>query len=247
MNNDDLYNVLNINKGATENEIKKAYRKLVLAYHPDKNKNKDASDKFIKIQSAYEILSNQELKNNYDNTYNNEKINFQNNISDIFNKILTFFTYTNKQNAKKKSQNNLNIIEYVECDLIDRYNDNYMLIEVERKSRDSIKLYIPLKNDTNIFYDEGEIDENNQKGDLILHTKTMNNDGYYCKNGDMYKELKIQKFTDNDNISFQHINKTIINIAPKDIIDDKYIIIPELGLPISKTKRGDLVCEIRSE
>lgn len=63
----DYYEVLGVSKGATESEIKKAYRKLALKFHPDKNPDdKDAEDKFKEAAEAYEILSNPEKKQRYD-------------------------------------------------------------------------------------------------------------------------------------------------------------------------------------
>ena len=61
-----LYKTLEINEGASEAEIKKAYRKLARQYHPDVNKDPDAEDKFKEINSAYEILSDKEKKAQYD-------------------------------------------------------------------------------------------------------------------------------------------------------------------------------------
>ncbi|MEA3330863.1 MAG: DnaJ C-terminal domain-containing protein [Campylobacterota bacterium] len=61
-----LYKTLEINEGASESEIKKAYRKLARQYHPDVNKDPSAEDKFKEINSAYEILSDKEKKRQYD-------------------------------------------------------------------------------------------------------------------------------------------------------------------------------------
>ncbi len=61
-----LYETLEINESASESEIKKAYRKLARKYHPDVNKDKDAEDKFKEINSAYEILSDKQKKQQYD-------------------------------------------------------------------------------------------------------------------------------------------------------------------------------------
>jgi len=62
----DLYEILGIKRGATDKEIKKAFRKLALKYHPDKNKEEDAQEKFLEISKAYEILSDPEKKKKYD-------------------------------------------------------------------------------------------------------------------------------------------------------------------------------------
>lgn len=62
----DYYEVLGISKGASEDEIKKAYRKLAKKYHPDVNKEADAEAKFKEINEAYEVLSDPQKKATYD-------------------------------------------------------------------------------------------------------------------------------------------------------------------------------------
>ena len=63
----DYYEVLGVSKNASESEIKKAYRKLALKFHPDKNPDdKSAEEKFKEAAEAYEVLSNAEKKGRYD-------------------------------------------------------------------------------------------------------------------------------------------------------------------------------------
>ncbi|XP_068574824.1 dnaJ homolog subfamily B member 1a [Cebidichthys violaceus] len=62
----DYYKVLGIAKGASEDEIKKAYRKQALRFHPDKNKSPGAEDKFKEIAEAYDVLSDAKKKDIYD-------------------------------------------------------------------------------------------------------------------------------------------------------------------------------------
>ena len=64
---DDYYSILGITKTASAGEIKKAYRKLALKYHPDKTEgDKALEDKFKKISEAYAVLSDPKKKNQYD-------------------------------------------------------------------------------------------------------------------------------------------------------------------------------------
>ncbi len=62
----DYYNILGVSRSASESEIKKAYKKLALKFHPDKNKSPGAEDKFKQVAEAYDVLSDPEKKSTYD-------------------------------------------------------------------------------------------------------------------------------------------------------------------------------------
>ncbi len=62
----DYYEILGVTKTASADEIKKAYRKLALQYHPDRNKTKEADAKFKEVTRAYEVVSDPQKKQTYD-------------------------------------------------------------------------------------------------------------------------------------------------------------------------------------
>ncbi|KAJ1938363.1 mdj1 protein precursor, partial [Linderina pennispora] len=63
---DDYYSILGVKRDASQSEIKKSYYQLAKKYHPDANKAEDAKEKFIKIQEAYDTLSDESKRKNYD-------------------------------------------------------------------------------------------------------------------------------------------------------------------------------------
>jgi curved DNA-binding protein len=96
---EDYYNVLGVDKKASADEIKKAYRKLALKWHPDKNpNNKSAEEKFKKISEAYAVLSDTEKRQQYDQFGSADQYRQQYSQEDIFrnfdiNEILRGFGF----------------------------------------------------------------------------------------------------------------------------------------------------------
>lgn len=114
MSKEDYYSVLNINKDANENEIKKAYRRLAMKYHPDRNKGDVSSEeKFKKVSEAYDILSDPAKRKTYDMyghagfeggasaAYSNANMNFSDVFGDIFGDV-----FGSKENVKNNYNGN---------------------------------------------------------------------------------------------------------------------------------------------
>ena len=74
--NSDLYSILEISKDASEEDIKKAYRKLSFQYHPDRNNSSEAEEKIRKINEAYEVLGNKDKRMLYDSGTNQPRFPF---------------------------------------------------------------------------------------------------------------------------------------------------------------------------
>ncbi len=89
----DYYEVLGVSKNASQDEIKKAYRKLALKYHPDQNPgDKEAEEKFKEITEAYSVLSDEEKKSVYDRYGHDGMNNFQGGGSTDFSDIFSQFS-----------------------------------------------------------------------------------------------------------------------------------------------------------
>lgn len=102
----DYYNTLGVTNTATPDEIKKAYKKLAMKYHPDRNSGDDTQ--FKKIQEAYEVLSNPEKRKQYDNPthgFTNSHFGFDPNdqFYDIFSQVFGQRPRTRNQKSVLKS------------------------------------------------------------------------------------------------------------------------------------------------
>lgn len=130
-NNKDYYKILGVDKNANENDIKKAYRKLVVQYHPDKtNGDKVKEERFKEISEAYDILSNPQKKQKYDNP--------QSDFSSFFNGFNGFSGFSNNpfQNIYNQYQQQfeqLNLGISLKFTLSDIYNNKCRDFVYKRK------------------------------------------------------------------------------------------------------------------
>ncbi|MBZ2278995.1 molecular chaperone DnaJ [Buchnera aphidicola] len=117
MSKKDYYHILGISKNAEEREIKKAYKRLAMQYHPDRNQgNKNAENKFKEVKEAYEVLINKErrsaydqyghaaFENGYSNNQNHSTFTSSSDLGDIFGDVFgDIFGGNRNQRAKKGS------------------------------------------------------------------------------------------------------------------------------------------------
>jgi hypothetical protein len=145
----DYYKVLEISPTATADEIKKAYRRLALIYHPDKNNgNKIKETKFKEIAEAYEILSDPEERKNYDYNYNTDRqttYRNQNEKSEAKKEPITPFTFLNffqtlrkKVSAIDKSRIDQKALYDTIVNLLTEKNINFLLALDDVKTNQQI-------------------------------------------------------------------------------------------------------------
>jgi len=202
----NFYDILNIDKSATEQDIKKAYKNLAKKYHPDKNKDKDTTEMFKEINMAYEVLKDKDKRYRYDLLSATEKI-------ELYSTFKHMFSYLNKDNMNPYN----NFVKYFfdnEKDLEDDFN---------KMAFNKIygKIYNKLNNTSiseidsfiNLFWDK------KLKADITINLKITLDDVY--KN-------KFKKITVNNN---QHDNEPIY--IP---IRETEIIYPEKGNIVDNKK-----------
>ena len=141
----DYYKILGINRDANQQTIKKAYRKMALKYHPDKNKEKGAEDKFKEISEAYDVLSSKEKKNIYDkfgyDALKNGASHSQHmpNPHDIFNRFFSNNNFGHSSfvfNNMFRTQQPEKIVKHLSCTLEELYSGKTKKIRISKKIYD---------------------------------------------------------------------------------------------------------------
>lgn len=206
----DYYKILEINKNATDEEIKKAYRKLAKKWHPDKNLNNPrAEEKFKEIQEAYDVLSDKKKRENYDNPYNFSS-------EDVFSE---FDFFKNFKTSSKKQQSNYDFFQDIENFFKEKNNKTlkgsnlklkvkitfeefikgtFKEIKYKRKingieniNKISVTFEPGTESGTEILYKSGGNAINGNYGDLILVTEVEKNDSFKRKNSDLFTGIEI--------------------------------------------------------
>ncbi|TRY71332.1 hypothetical protein DNTS_016572 [Danionella cerebrum] len=130
----DPYKVLGVTRRASQAEIKKVYKRLAKEWHPDKNKNPDAEDTFIKITKSYEILTNEEKRATFDrygqtdnvHPYSHGFRHFHNNF--YFDETFFHFAFNNKQGRDTAdSKYMLHFNQYVNEVVPDSFKKPYLI------------------------------------------------------------------------------------------------------------------------
>ena len=192
----NYYDILGVSNNASHDEIKKAYRRLSLIHHPDKNGNNE-DDKFKELNEAYSILSDINTKKQYDNRNANENISFDDlnihniNPNDIFNMLFAggngFSNIFNNAssnihilrngipvNLSHTMQKPIPIIKNIDITLEEAYTGCSKCIDIERWIRSDNGVTINEKETIYVLISKG-VDDNEillvpEKGNIISDT-----------------------------------------------------------------------------
>ena len=184
----DYYKILELDKNATNEEIKKSYRKLSMKYHPDKNNNnRESTEKFKELNEAYETLCDKERKNMYDAPKKQQQ-----NLNEVFN-VNDIFNFMNNMQSGKLNNTSFPymkpepIIKEIEIDIFKSYTGTTEPIEIKRwilenniKREETEVLYVPIPEGIDnkeiiVIQGKGNIINDKVIGDIKIHIKIINN------------------------------------------------------------------------
>ncbi len=270
----DYYQVLGITKQSTPEEIKKAYRKMAMQYHPDTNKASDAEKKFKEIQEAYEVLSDPNKKQMYDQ-YGHQGVNQQaggfggnpfggfggfggfsgsfngEDISDMFggdiNDILRGFGFGGFGNPRgpRKGQN---IMTSVKISFKNAYNGTTLNVKINNETH---KVDVPagVRTGNNLkIKEKGQPGANGgPRGDVFVKIIVEEHPFFEREDDDIYLTLPISftKLITGTDLSFDLLGQKISFSVPEMTDHRKLIRLKEKGFPSLGTgRRGDLYIKL---
>lgn len=247
----DYYSLLGVNRSASQDEIKKAYRKLAMKNHPDRGGN---AKKFQQITEAYDVLGDPAKRRQYDNPH--QQYNFRSNdfagqpFEDVFSQ---FF----QQGHHRQPIKNRDIKIKYELSLKDCFTGRGVTVNYKTFSGNIRSLDVQLppgirQGDVIRFAGYGDDTYNNlPQGDLILQIKTRNQANWVRDNNDVATNVKIDAFELMIGTSIEVTtpeNKVISLKIPAGSQPGTTFSINGYGIPHTKTgKRGNVYVRINAD
>lgn len=249
------YDTLGIDKTATQDQIKKAYRKLSMKHHPDKNGGNDA--KFKEINEAYETLSDANKRKAYDmggsqfggngNSFHGFE-NFDGNMSDIFNNIFGGgFGGFGRQAAKGPDYRVEMHISFDEAfrgtSKSVNINGETVRIDLKPGTRNGQKFRVQGKGAPHQF------NSNLPKGDLIISVHVIQDGRFILQGDDLWIDLYMPwwDLALGKTVLVDSMDGPISVKVPAGSSSDKTLRVKGKGFPIyNSTRRGSLMCKLRA-
>lgn len=264
----DLYAELGLSRGASEKEIKSAFRKLAKRYHPDHNPNdKSAQHKFAKISQAYEILSDNTKKAQYDrgeidsegkpvfqgfsganNSHNYSSANFNGMNFDAGDIFRDLFGTSKGRASQFKHAINKNINAELSISLENIVNNSK--IEVALPNGKNVKIQLPkYVEDGQVIRLRGQGEQiySGAPGDALVTLRIKKHPVFEVQGVDLFMEQKLDlKDAVNGGKLFVETleNKLALNIPPW-TDSGKLFRLKDKGLPAKGGERGDLYVKVQ--
>ena len=233
---ENYYDVLNINQYCDTSEIKKAYRKLSLQYHPDRNIDNNTKDIFNKINTAYEVLSCSDKRELYDKKVNKSDLKYQL-VSDLKNQQNNNIS-NNETPYNQNYYENLNIYKNIIITYEQAYSGYYLSVNIEKwrlenkhKVYFNETIYVDVKkgidnNEIITIENKGNYLTENNIGKLILTINLKNHEIYNREGLDLIykKEITLKDALCGFSFNLQHLddNNYIIKNEKGNIINNNY-------------------------
>lgn len=270
----NYYEILNVTRKSSIQDIKLAYRKLAKKYHPDTNKTEEAESLFKDINEAYATLTDEEKRKKYDRQVarlgygfvegeyglSNVKYEFKsgvNVINDLFTTILGFKKEEATENeedkkTKSKALKGTDIITHLDVTL----EEGFMGIEKKIAIKSfksgmqtfSVKVPIGIQSGDKIRLAAlGNPGKNGGKnGDLIIHVKLLEDDDYSLNGIDLNRKITVSPAiaATGGKVKLQIFDEKLIVTLPKHIKNGELVNVPKKGYITEDGKRGDLILKI---
>ena len=257
---DECYEILEIKQGASQEEIKKAYRRKSLIHHPDRNNNSvESTEMFKKINEAYEKISRQGVSETDENVFGDGEMNLDT-LMKMFSDMGNHPSFA--QHMNRQLQKPIPIIKRVEITLEQVYTGCMVPIQIVRtlknngevrEENETLYVDIPKGIDTNemiVFREKGHVVDDTPAGDIKVFVSVLDHHLFNRSGLDLIftSEITLKEALCGVDFEFIHLSGKLYKInnsRGKNVINPGYKkIVPGLGLQ-RKDHTGNLIIEFK--
>lgn len=256
-NSENYYSILGVNENSSSDEIKKAYRKLSMKWHPDRNEqSEESSTKFKSISRAYDVLGDKQKKKEYDFERNNPFLNLNGGAEDIFQMFFNngggnlgpgIHFFSNMKNFNQSISKPMPIIKKINISLKQAYSGCKIPLNIERwitnnnekrQEIETVYLSIPKGIDSNeiiILRGKGNVINETNKGDIKVFINVNNTTDFIRQGLDLVlkKTVTLKESLCGFSFNLNHINGSQYKINNKkgNVIPPNFDkVIPNMGM-----------------
>ncbi|MCG8474762.1 MAG: J domain-containing protein [Cytophagales bacterium] len=268
----DYYAVLGVGKEASESEIKKAYRKLAIKYHPDKNKdNKEAEAKFKEVSEAYQVLGDAEKRKKYDamganwQSYSDPSSQFwsdfrgsrssfregANPFSDFFNQFFggSFNFADTPFGMREEFYQSADVEAVLELSLREAYLGVNKTLRLEgEKVKIKVLPGVRTGQKLRVKGKGNSVGRGGQRGDLYLSVSVLQDPDYLRQGDDLIAEVEVDIFTASlgGEIEIETFGKNLKVMIPAKSDSGKKLRLKGHGMPVYGSRKfGDMYLIIK--